>query len=74
VTLLLNQKTGVKFRSIDRGFVASVIGGGVGGDCLGGEIRDGNDCGMTVVNIERISVSVWGISGKFKNLNAKSDE
>ncbi|GJS34537.1 hypothetical protein Tco_0532919 [Tanacetum coccineum] len=75
VTLLLNWKTDAKFRSVDRGFIASVVGGGVGVDCYGGGVKDGNDCGMTVVSIrEMISASVWGIFEKFRNLNAKSDE
>ncbi|GJS31637.1 hypothetical protein Tco_0492257 [Tanacetum coccineum] len=65
----------VKFRSSDGGFVASVIGGGVGVDCGGGVEKDGNDCGMTVVYIGEDSViTETGISKKFKNLDAKSDE
>ncbi|GJU38619.1 reverse transcriptase domain-containing protein [Tanacetum coccineum] len=48
-TLLLNWKTDTKFGSADRGFVALVVGGGVGVDCGGGGVKDGNDCGMTVV-------------------------
>ncbi|GJX76579.1 hypothetical protein Tco_0323390 [Tanacetum coccineum] len=56
VTLLSYWKTNAKFGSIDGGFVASVIGGGVGVDCYGGGVKDGNDCGMTVVNIGEDSV------------------
>ncbi|GJU41633.1 hypothetical protein Tco_1194590 [Tanacetum coccineum] len=65
-----------KFGSADGGFFASVISGGAGVDCGGGGVRDGNDCGMTVVTSigETISASVWGISQNFKNLDAKSDE
>ncbi|GJR44012.1 hypothetical protein Tco_1312115 [Tanacetum coccineum] len=37
-----------KFRSADRGFVASVVGGGVDVNCGGGGVKDGNDYGMTV--------------------------
>ncbi|GKE07376.1 hypothetical protein Tco_1399394, partial [Tanacetum coccineum] len=40
-----------KFGSSDGGFVASVVGGGVGVDCGGGGAKDGNDYGMTVVYI-----------------------
>ncbi|GJY58823.1 hypothetical protein Tco_0458715 [Tanacetum coccineum] len=36
--------------SIDKGFVASVVGGGVDVDYCGGEVKDGNDCGMMVEN------------------------
>ncbi|GJS56954.1 hypothetical protein Tco_0651738 [Tanacetum coccineum] len=46
-----SRKTDAKFRSVDIGFFASVVGGGVGVDCCGGGVKDGNDCGMTVVNI-----------------------
>ncbi|GKE17014.1 hypothetical protein Tco_1424591 [Tanacetum coccineum] len=48
-TLLFNWKMNEEFRSADRGFIASVVGGGVGVDCGGGGVKDGNDCGMTVV-------------------------
>nr|GFD58756.1 hypothetical protein [Tanacetum cinerariifolium] len=40
--------TDVKSRSVDGGFVASVVGGGVDVDCCGGGVKDGKDCGMTV--------------------------
>nr|GEW21288.1 hypothetical protein [Tanacetum cinerariifolium] len=42
------RKTDAKFRSVDRGFIASVVGGGVSVDCCGGGVKDGNDSGMTV--------------------------
>ncbi|GKD40546.1 hypothetical protein Tco_1260753, partial [Tanacetum coccineum] len=41
--------TDAKFGSLDKGFVASVVGGGVGVDCGGRGVKDGNDCGMMVV-------------------------
>ncbi|GJR63351.1 hypothetical protein Tco_1505513 [Tanacetum coccineum] len=56
VTLLLNWKTDAKFGSSNGGFVASVVGGGVGVDCGGGGAKDGNDYGMTVVYIGEDSV------------------
>ncbi|GKF51280.1 hypothetical protein Tco_0147747 [Tanacetum coccineum] len=79
VTLLSNWKTDAKFGSVDRGFVASVVGGGVGVDCGGGRVKDGIDCGMMVEYIGEDSVitetaSVVGIFAKFKNLAAKLDE
>ncbi|GKG38787.1 hypothetical protein Tco_0460499, partial [Tanacetum coccineum] len=40
--------TDAKFGSVDRGFVASVFGGGVSVDCCGGGVKDCNDCGMIV--------------------------
>ncbi|GJZ02845.1 hypothetical protein Tco_0520806 [Tanacetum coccineum] len=49
VTLLLDWKTDAKFGSVDRGFVASVVGGGVGVDCCGRRVKDGKYYGMTVV-------------------------
>ncbi|GKF91124.1 hypothetical protein Tco_0274825, partial [Tanacetum coccineum] len=48
VTLLLNWKTDAKSGSVDGGFVASVVGGGVDVDCCGIGVKDGNDCGMAV--------------------------
>ncbi|GKE91397.1 hypothetical protein Tco_1572492, partial [Tanacetum coccineum] len=48
--------TNAKFRSADGGFVASVVGGGVGFNCGSGGANDGNDCGMTVVYIGEDSV------------------
>ncbi|GKG56636.1 hypothetical protein Tco_0579960, partial [Tanacetum coccineum] len=45
-----------KFGSVDGGFVALVVGGGVGVDCGGGGAKDGNDYRMTVVNISEDSV------------------
>ncbi|GKA45307.1 hypothetical protein Tco_0738103 [Tanacetum coccineum] len=48
VTLLLNWKTDAKSRSVDRGFVASIVGGGVDVDYCGRGVKDGNDCGITV--------------------------
>ncbi|GKD12237.1 hypothetical protein Tco_1196644, partial [Tanacetum coccineum] len=68
------KKTDAKFRSADRGFVASVVSGGFGVDYDDGGVKDGNDYGMIVVYIETISTSVWGIFENFKNLDAKSDE
>nr|GEW51924.1 retrovirus-related Pol polyprotein from transposon TNT 1-94 [Tanacetum cinerariifolium] len=43
------KKTDAKFGSADRGFVASVVVGGVGVKCGGGGVNDGNDCGISVV-------------------------
>ncbi|GJV48702.1 hypothetical protein Tco_1438914 [Tanacetum coccineum] len=79
VTLLLNWKTNAKSRSVDRGFVASVVGGGMDVDCCGRGVKDGNDCGMKMENTGEESeitktAFVWGISEKFKNLVTKSDE
>ncbi|GKA25691.1 hypothetical protein Tco_0711800 [Tanacetum coccineum] len=54
-TLLLNWKTDAKFGS-DGEFVASVVGGDVGVDYGGGRVKDGKDCGMTVVNTGEDSV------------------
>ncbi|GKE75731.1 hypothetical protein Tco_1537772, partial [Tanacetum coccineum] len=51
-------KTDAKFGSVDGGFVASVVGGRVGVDCGGGGVKDGNDCGMTVVNIGEDSMII----------------
>ncbi|GJV88038.1 hypothetical protein Tco_1531976 [Tanacetum coccineum] len=56
VTLLFNWKTDAKFGSVDRGFVASVVGGRFGVDCGGGGVKDGNDCGIMVVYIGEDSV------------------
>nr|GEX67316.1 RNA-directed DNA polymerase, eukaryota, reverse transcriptase zinc-binding domain protein [Tanacetum cinerariifolium] len=44
------SKTEVKSGSVDGGFIATVVGGGVDVDCCGGVVKDGNDCGMTVEN------------------------
>ncbi|GKC71740.1 hypothetical protein Tco_1117623, partial [Tanacetum coccineum] len=49
-------KTDAKSRSIDGGFVASVVDGGMDVDCCGGGVKDGNDYGMTVANIGEESV------------------
>ncbi|GKD42933.1 hypothetical protein Tco_1267578 [Tanacetum coccineum] len=73
-SLVVPSLTDAKSGSVDRGFVASVFCGGVDVDCCGGKVKDGNDYGMAVENTETISESVWGISEKFKNLAAKSDE
>nr|GFA11970.1 hypothetical protein [Tanacetum cinerariifolium] len=43
-------QTNVKSRSIDGGFVASVVGGGMDVDCCGGRVKDGKDCEMAVEN------------------------
>ncbi|GJS86619.1 hypothetical protein Tco_0769255 [Tanacetum coccineum] len=43
-----SMETDAKSRSIDGGFVASVVGGGVDVDCCGGGVKDGNDCGVAV--------------------------
>nr|GFB48926.1 hypothetical protein [Tanacetum cinerariifolium] len=64
-----------KPRSVDGGFVASVVGGGVDVDCCGGGVKDGKDCGMTVeYTCEESKItetaSEWGISKNFKNLAA----
>nr|GFA98695.1 hypothetical protein [Tanacetum cinerariifolium] len=72
-------KTYAKSGSVDGGFVASVVGGGVDVDCCGRGVKDGNDCRMTVENTGEESeiteiASVCEISEKFKNLAAKSDE
>ncbi|GKE88643.1 hypothetical protein Tco_1566118 [Tanacetum coccineum] len=47
--------TDAKSGCVDRGFVASVVGGDVDVDCYGGGVKDGNDCGMTVENIGKES-------------------
>ncbi|GKA08815.1 hypothetical protein Tco_0688146 [Tanacetum coccineum] len=44
------KSTNVKSGSVDRGFIALVIGGGVDVDCCGGGVKDGNDYGMKVEN------------------------
>ncbi|GKD56792.1 hypothetical protein Tco_1290179 [Tanacetum coccineum] len=43
VTLLLNWNTNAKLGSVDGGFVASVVGGGISVDCYGRGVKDGND-------------------------------
>ncbi|GJS28301.1 hypothetical protein Tco_0488921 [Tanacetum coccineum] len=48
--------TDAKSGSVDGGFIASVVGGGVGVDCGGGGVKDGIDCGMTVEYIGEDSV------------------
>nr|GFA11977.1 hypothetical protein [Tanacetum cinerariifolium] len=48
VTSIVNLLAG----SVDKGFVALVVGGSVGVYCCDGGVKDGNDCGMTVVNID----------------------
>nr|GEW69037.1 hypothetical protein [Tanacetum cinerariifolium] len=55
-TRLLNCTTDAKSRSVDEGFVASVVSGGVGDDCCGGEVKDVNDYGMMVYNTGEESV------------------
>ncbi|GKG20198.1 hypothetical protein Tco_0379999, partial [Tanacetum coccineum] len=50
VTLLLNWKTDAKSGSVDRGFIDSVVSGGVGVDNSGGGVKDCNDFGMMVEN------------------------
>ncbi|GJZ51084.1 hypothetical protein Tco_0605599 [Tanacetum coccineum] len=52
--LVSKPVTNAKFGSLDGGFVISVVGGGVGVDCGSGGVKDGNDCGMTVVYIVKI--------------------
>ncbi|GKB48621.1 hypothetical protein Tco_0899374 [Tanacetum coccineum] len=49
-SLVAPSLTDAKLGSVDGGFVASVVGGGVDVDCCGGRVKDGNDCGMTVEN------------------------
>ncbi|GJW23727.1 hypothetical protein Tco_0034349 [Tanacetum coccineum] len=73
------KSTDAKSGSVDGGFIASVVGGCMDVDCCGGGVKDGNDYGITVENIgEELVItktaSVVGISEKFKNLAAKSDE
>ncbi|GJR76070.1 hypothetical protein Tco_0088435 [Tanacetum coccineum] len=69
------RKIDAKFGNADRGFVSLVVGGGVGVDCGGGGVKDGNDCMMTVVYTgEDLVITKIGIYEKFKNLDAKSDE
>ncbi|GJR56853.1 hypothetical protein Tco_1499015 [Tanacetum coccineum] len=65
-TLLLNWKIDAKFGNADRGFVSLVVGGGVGVDYGGGGVKDGNDCGMTVVYTSEDLV--------ITKIDAKSDE
>nr|GEV25513.1 hypothetical protein [Tanacetum cinerariifolium] len=56
VTLLLNWNTDAKSRSVDGGFVALVVGSGMGVDCGGGGVKDDIYCGMTVEYIGEDSV------------------
>ncbi|GJS92376.1 hypothetical protein Tco_0799344 [Tanacetum coccineum] len=60
------RKMDAKFGSADRGFVASVTGGGVGVDYGGRGVNDGKDCGMTMENTGEDSV--------ITETDAKSDE
>nr|GEW57067.1 hypothetical protein [Tanacetum cinerariifolium] len=48
--------TDAKSRSVDRGFVASVVGGGAGVDCGGRGVKDGIDYRMTIEYIDEDSV------------------
>ncbi|GKD41131.1 hypothetical protein Tco_1261338, partial [Tanacetum coccineum] len=50
VTRLLNWNTDAKSGSVDEGFIALVVGGGVNADYCGRGMKDGNDCRMTVEN------------------------
>ncbi|GJW51232.1 hypothetical protein Tco_0092583 [Tanacetum coccineum] len=50
------RATDAKSRSVDGGFLALVVGGGVGVDCGGGGVKDGIYCGMTVEYIGKDSV------------------
>ncbi|GKD07746.1 hypothetical protein Tco_1187431 [Tanacetum coccineum] len=43
---IIDAKSG----SVDGGFVASVVGGGMDVDCCGGGVKDGNDYGITMEN------------------------
>ncbi|GKD22119.1 hypothetical protein Tco_1223822, partial [Tanacetum coccineum] len=52
------RATDAKSGSVDGGFVASVVGGGVGVDCGGGGVKDGIDCRMTVEYIGKDSVII----------------
>ncbi|GJS11637.1 hypothetical protein Tco_0368433 [Tanacetum coccineum] len=44
---LPDSQTDAKSGSVDGGFIASVVSGGVDVDYCGGGVKDGNDCGMT---------------------------
>ncbi|GJT61105.1 hypothetical protein Tco_1004638 [Tanacetum coccineum] len=48
--IMVEKTPWLEHRSVDRGFIASVVGGGVDVDYCGGEVKDGNDCGMMVEN------------------------
>ncbi|GKB11719.1 hypothetical protein Tco_0845642 [Tanacetum coccineum] len=65
-TMLLNWKTNAEFGSTDRGFDASVVGGGVGVDYGGGGVKDDNDCGMPMV--------YRGADSVITKTDSKSDE
>ncbi|GKD54854.1 hypothetical protein Tco_1288241, partial [Tanacetum coccineum] len=60
------RKIDAKFGNADRGFVSLVVGGGVGVDCGGGGVKDGNDYGVTVV--------YTGEDLVITKIDAKSDE
>ncbi|GKB08396.1 hypothetical protein Tco_0836680 [Tanacetum coccineum] len=45
-SLVAPSLTDAKSGSVDGGFIASVVGGGVDVDCCGGGLKDGNDYGM----------------------------
>ncbi|GJZ52164.1 hypothetical protein Tco_0606679 [Tanacetum coccineum] len=45
-----SSMTDAKSGCVDRGFIASVVGGGVDVDCCGRGVKDGKDCRMTVEN------------------------
>nr|GFA02803.1 hypothetical protein [Tanacetum cinerariifolium] len=53
---VVELNTNAKLGSADGGFIASVVGGGVGVDYGGGGVKDGIDCGMTVEYIGDDSV------------------
>ncbi|GKE68531.1 hypothetical protein Tco_1526603, partial [Tanacetum coccineum] len=50
------RATDAKSGSVDGGFVASDVGGGVDVDCCGEGMKDGNDYGMTMENTGEESV------------------
>nr|GEY52086.1 putative reverse transcriptase domain-containing protein [Tanacetum cinerariifolium] len=58
VDLADGKVTDGKFKSVDRGFVASVVGGGVGVDCGDEGLKDCNDCGIKVEYTDSASLLV----------------
>nr|GEX09600.1 hypothetical protein [Tanacetum cinerariifolium] len=73
------KATDAKSESVDGGFVASVIGGGVGVDNSGGRVKDCNDCRMTVENTseeskitEKRSVGVCWLEAQYEEVRKKS--
>ncbi|GKB29134.1 hypothetical protein Tco_0868535 [Tanacetum coccineum] len=55
-SLVAPNLTDAKSRSVDGGFIALVVVGGVDVDCCGEGMKDGNDYGMTMENTGEESV------------------